>query len=316
MDTLAAMRVFQAVVDAGGFAAAARALDVSPPVVTRQIAELERDLGARLLQRTTRRVSLTEAGSTYLERVRSILDEVEAARAALQQHTGDVSGTLHVCANPELAAHILAPMIAPFRARHPGVVFDVHVEGEPQSFIDRYDLTLFAAAEGFDAAVVARPFASTVGILCAAPAYLQRHPAPQQPEDLPQHDCLLTRQPDMRSGWLPLAHPQQPACEVAVRSVCLVNHVTTMLEATLAGAGIGIVPIDMVVEHLAHGRLVRVLAPWYTRRYTLYAALASRKFVPAPTRAFVEFLTEFAESRSGQVLGGTLAVYPSMETAP
>ncbi|HQQ70068.1 MAG TPA: LysR family transcriptional regulator [Alicycliphilus sp.] len=306
MDRLLTMRVFRAVVDQGGFAAAARALDMSPATVTRFVANLERDVGARLLQRTTRHVSLTDAGAAYLARVRSILAEVDEARAMAQEYTEGLGGVLRVCAGPVLATHILAPLVAEFRARNPAVLLDIHVRigGDPP--IADHDITLLSASAGYDADVIARPFASSVGVLCAAPAYLQRRPAPCTPQELPEHDCLLANNVDIHGGVVQLSHPEHAdrLTDVALRPVCVVNHADTLMAAALGGAGIAVLSVDLIAEHLRAGRLLRVLAPWTCGRYTLYAAVPSRKFMPARTRAFLDFLTERTRVRIQEALNG------------
>ncbi len=304
MDRLITMRVFQTVADQGGFAAAARALDMSPATVTRFVADLERDVGARLLQRSTRRVSLTEAGAAYLTRVRAILANVDEARAVAQEYTMGMSGVLRVCAGPVVATHVLAPLVAEFRARNPAVRLDIHVRIGGDSPIADHDITLFSAPAGYDADVIARPFASSVGVLCAATAYLQRRPAPRTPQELPEHDCLLANHMHAHGGVVRLSHPEHAdrMTEVALRPVCVVNHADTLMAATLGGAGIAVLSVDLVAEHLRSGALVRVLAPWTCGRYTLYAALPSCKFMPARTRAFLEFLTERTRVRIREAL--------------
>ncbi len=304
MDRLITMRVFQTVADQGGFAAAARALDMSPATVTRFVADLERDVGARLLQRSTRRVSLTEAGAAYLTRVRAILANVDEARAVAQEYTMGMSGVLRVCAGPVVATHVLAPLVAEFRARNPAVLLDIHVRIGGDSPIADHDITLFSAPAGYDADVIARPFASSVGVLCASTAYLQRRPAPRTPQELPEHDCLLANHMHAHGGVVRLSHPEHAdrMTEVALRPVCVVNHADTLMAATLGGAGIAVLSVDLIAEHLRNGALVRVLAPWTCGCYTLYAALPSRKFMPARTRAFLEFLTERTRVRIREAL--------------
>ncbi len=294
MDKLQAMHVFQVVVDEGGFAAAARALDMSPAGVTRYVSELESDVGARLLQRTTRKVSLTEAGEAYLARVRHILNDVEDARAVAQAHTMEIAGVLHVTASPLLATHLLAPAIAGFRKLHPQVTFDVAVEAGGPGSVSDYDIKLLSAPAGFNGNLIARPIITTVGVLCASPEYLKERGSPKTPDDLKDHDCLQFKHPDKRSGVLLLTNPETDGLtvEVPVRPICQVNYVDTLLRAVLDGAGIGSQPMDLAAPYLNSGKLVRVLAPWTTGQLTLFAALPSRKFLPARTLAFLDYLTE------------------------
>ncbi len=131
MDRLQSMRVFQQVVEEGGFAAAARKLDLAPAVVTRLVGDLEKHLGVRLMQRTTRRLSLTQAGEAYLDRLRTILPDIDEADAMVQAQTREMTGTVHVLAPPVAATHMLAPAIVAFQKSHPGVRVEVHVEDSP-----------------------------------------------------------------------------------------------------------------------------------------------------------------------------------------
>ena len=170
MDRLLSMRVFQRVIDAGGFAAAARALELSPAAVTRLIGDLEAHLGARLIQRTTRKISLTDAGESYLERVRAILRDIDEAEAAAVASTRELQGTLHILSTPVLATHLLAPRIARWHARHPGVTLDIVVDPFPQHRVDAFDVSFLLLEDSVDLNVVARPLARTDLIVCAAPA--------------------------------------------------------------------------------------------------------------------------------------------------
>src|SRR5690606_27325801 len=156
MDHLLAMQVFERVATEGGFSAAARALDISAPVVTRLIAELETHLGTRLFQRTTRRVSLTDAGKAYLGRVRQILQDVDEADALASSHTNELSGRLRVQTPPVLASYIIAPILAGFRQHYPKIVIDIEIDNYQESAIEDFDITLLGIDTGFDANIIAR----------------------------------------------------------------------------------------------------------------------------------------------------------------
>lgn len=294
MDRLLTMRVFQAVADEGGFAAAARALDLSAATVTRLVADLESHIGTRLLQRTTRKVSLTEAGQAYLERVRAILADVDEAFAVAQAHTVEMAGVLRLQAPPVLAVAILAPLMADFQLLHPHVVVEIHVDASPEPPLGEHDITLLVAEDGYDGNVIARPILEGDSVLCAAPAYLARHGTPQQPEDLTAHRCLVRRRNDVRMGLLRLRQTEEGdrVLDVPVNPVCITNHTETLLRAAVEGAGISALPVALAAPYLEMGRLVRVLAPWSSGRFTIYAALPSRKFMPARTRAFLDFMAQ------------------------
>jgi DNA-binding transcriptional LysR family regulator len=294
MDRLMSMRVFQRVVDEGGFAAAARALDMSPAVVTRLVADLEEHLGTRLLHRTTRRLSLSEAGEAYLSRVRAILQDIDDAHVVASAHTQELAGVLRVLVPPVLAAYLLAPLLAGFAQRFPKIVLDITVELYKEPPIEDFDITLFAADAGFNGDVIARKIITSEVILVASPAYLKRKGTPEQPEDLVQHDGLRFKTPGPRPRLWRLVHSQQPqeTREVEVNTVMWSNHSDTLLRAAIDGIGLTFSSVDVVAPHLASGQLVQVLQPWTYGQVTLYAALPSRQFLPQRTRVFLDFLTE------------------------
>ncbi len=298
MDRLQSMRVFQQVVDNGSFAAAARKFDLSSAVVTRLVGDLEDHLGVRLLQRTTRRLALTDAGVAYLARVRHILSDIDEAHAAAQAHAQEMSGVIRILTPPIFGVHVLGPLVAEFGRRYPQVVLDIHVDSPPVPPVEDYDLTLLGADDSFDANIIARPIVSSDGILCASPAYLREHGLPLQPEDLGRHRCLRIKLPANRHRSWRLINPQEPqrTQEVQIEPALLVNHSDTLIRACVDGAGIISQSIALMANHLNSGTLQRVLSPWTTGTNTLYAALPSRKFIPARTSVFLEFMTEYTRT--------------------
>lgn len=301
MDRLLSMRVFQRVVDEGGFAAAARAMDMSPAAVTRLFGDLEQHLGARLMHRTTRKLALTEVGESYLLRVRGILHEIEDAEAAVCSSTLELQGTVRVLASPVLATYFLAPQIAKWRERYPKVALEIAIDPFPQSRVDEFDVTLMAVDEGYDASVVARPLASTEWIVCASPAYLKRAGTPLEPQDLERHDYLKFpwQQGGGSSNRRLRLRPVQGAGEavevempVALQSVSF----DVLYRAALDGAGIAVLSRLLVTPDLASGQLVHLLPDWLFGRLTVYAAVPSRKLIPARTRAFLAFLSELPQA--------------------
>ncbi|MCW5655714.1 LysR family transcriptional regulator [Hydrogenophaga sp.] len=309
MDRLASMRTFQKVIDEGGFAAAARALDVSPAVVTRLVADLEEHLGTRLLHRTTRRVSLTDAGEAYLERVRVILQELDEAHALVSSQTSELAGVLHILAPPVLATHVLAPLVSGFRAAYPKILLDIDVESYREPPIEDYDITLIGASDNFDANVIARKVISTEAVLLASPAYIQRRGMPQVPEDLSRHDCLRLKPATGRTRTWRLMHALEPGREVdvEVQPVLWANHNDTLMHAALDGAGITATTVELAAPLLQNGDLVRVLNPWITGRLQMFAALPSRKFMPRRTQVFLDYLMEQTRAR----VSGALATCES-----
>jgi DNA-binding transcriptional LysR family regulator len=304
MDRLLSMRVFERVVEEGGFAAAARALDMSAPVVTRLVADLEEHLGTRLLQRTTRRLSMTDAGQAYLLRVHNILQEIDEAHAVASSHTTELAGLLRLHAPPVLASYVIAPLLAEFRRQHPKIQIDIEVETSKEPPIEDYDITLLGTDDSFDGNVVARKVIESEAILVASPDYLKRWGRLQVPEDLSRHECLRLKWPGGQPRTWRMWHPEHPeqVVEVDVQPILLANHTDTLLRATLDGAGVTSVSVDLVAPHLTRGELVRVLSPWITGRLALYAALPSRKFIPQRTRIFLDYLVKETQLQSTKAL--------------
>lgn len=294
MDRLQSMRVFQQVVDEGGFAAAARRLEMTPAAVTRFVGDLERHLGVRLLQRTTRRLSLTPAGEAYLGRLRAILAEIDEADAMAHAHSREMSGTVRVLALPVVATHIIAPVVAEFQRRYPEVVLELHVQDVVDPNVEDYDLTIVNSLFPVHSTAIVRTIIESQAVFCASPEYLLRHGEPAQPQDLQQHRCLRLRTQGMRLRAMTLLDPTDNDRELVidVPAALSANHTDALLRATVDGAGISSQPADLIAPMLRSGELRRVLAPWITNRLRLLAALPSRKFMPARTRAFLDYLVD------------------------
>ena len=294
MDRLLSMRVFSRVVEEGGFASAARAMDLSPAAVTRLVSDLEAHLGTRLLQRTTRRVVLTESGQNYLARVKGILNDIEEAETEAGADVRDVQGTLRVLATPVLASYYLAPVIARWREQFPKVSIELDIHPFPQSHVDGYDITFLVVEEGVDLGIVARPLLTTEWVVCAAPKYLERFGAPKVPADLKEHNYL-------RFPWQQASGPASRALQL--RSLrngeSTAIHMPIGLQsssfdvlyrATLDGAGIAVLSQALIARHLEKGTLVRLLPDWIFGRFVICAALPSHRLVPSRVRAFLEFV--------------------------
>jgi len=312
MDRLQAMKVFARVVDEGGFAAAARAMDMSPPVVTRMVAELEQHLNTRLLQRTTRKVALTDAGQAYLERVRAILFEVEAAEAAATASTRDLQGTVRVLTPPVLASYFLAPLMAPWHARHPRLLLDIATDNAVASRVEAFDLTLMVVPEDYDGNIVARPLLHGEAIVVAAPDYLQRMGMPRQPEDLVRHHYLRDNGQVVGGHAGRRLRLQSLEGETQVQEVdipVVLQSVSTdlLLRAALDGLGVSVMARLLAAPYLASGALVHVLPGWVHSRYTVYAALPTRRMLPARTKAFLDFMIEQTPQAVARREGGLSA---------
>lgn len=300
MDQLRAMKVFARVIDEGGFARAARALDMAPPVVTRMVAELEAHLGARLLNRTTRRISLTDVGEAYLARARAILVEVEEAEALVSEATTDPRGHLRVIAPPALAVHQLAKHLPRFHALHPHVTIELDAPGPIDTVHEGYDITLMSARHPLDGDFIARRLARTEVITCASPEYLDRRGRPQHPHELADHEALLPPISDLQHGLTFYSGDwgdDEPGGETvtvvpARRATLSTTHIDTMYAAALAGLGVAGLPSFVIEDALLEHALERVLPGWRLFSTTLWAGMPTRKHLPARTRAFLDFLVE------------------------
>jgi DNA-binding transcriptional LysR family regulator len=297
MDRLQSMRVFEQVVAEGGFAAAARKLELAPAVVTRLVSDLEKHLGVRLLHRTTRRISLTPAGQAYLDRLREILHDIEEADALAHAHSREMTGTVRLLALPSLATHLVAPAMAGFQRQYPKLQIDIHADDAPHPNLQEYDLALLTDAIQLNASTVVRTIRQTSSILCASPEYLRRHGEPSTPQELAHHRFLRRRPPGQRLAPMVLVDPtgREPPVTVEAAPSFVTNHLDTALRATVEGAGISSQSMQMVAPMLKSGQLRRVLRPWITDRFTVVAALPSRKFMPARTRAVLDYLIEYSK---------------------
>jgi DNA-binding transcriptional LysR family regulator len=296
MDQLKALRVFVRVIDDGSFAGAARSLDLAPAVVTRLVAELEEHLGARLINRTTRRLALTEVGEAYLERARRILAEVEEAEALASASTNEPRGHLRVLVPPAIAVHQLAKHLARFHQQHPHITLELHSPGPVDTLDEAFDITILSSRHPLEGDYVARRLARTEVIMCAAPEYLESHGRPQHPRDLKQHDAMLPPMSELQRGivFLRGGHDddtvQDSFTGVPNRPVLSTASIDTNYSATLHGLGIAGLPSFVIADALLEGALERVLPEWRLFSFTIWAAMPTRKFVPARTRAFLDFL--------------------------
>lgn len=295
MDRLQSMRVFQHVATEGSFAAAGRKLDLDPAVITRLVADLEEHLGARLLNRTTRRVALTPAGDEYLSRIKPILAEIEEAESSVKGETCKLEGVVRVLAAPVIATHLIAPAMRAFHERYPDIQVDVRALEMPDVPLEQFDLTFTGAPSSLPADVVVREVSRTHAILCASPAYLKKHAVPRKPKDLELHRMLRLRGAATTRGTLKLSHPQGHEEEVKVNAAMVADHADTLLRATLDGAGISSLPEDLVAGYINDGLLLPVLRPWITSNLTLVAAYADRRFLSARARAFLDHMVQHVQ---------------------
>ncbi|XVJ68558.1 MAG: LysR family transcriptional regulator [Rhizobacter sp.] len=302
MDRLHSMRVFARVVDEGSFAAAARALNLSAAVVTRLVADLEEHLSTRLINRTTRRLALTDTGELYLERVRQILSEVEEAEALASAATSEPRGIVRVLSPPAFAVHQLAPSLPGFRARFPKVSIELSAPGPVSTVDENFDISILMTQRPPDGEFIARLLTRTAWIVCAAPSYLNERGRPAHPGDLMRHRVMAPSTVREVSFRADSSHPSQGQTGAvvadetvtlsSVRAALSTSHIDTLFAAARAGLGIAGLPSFVVHGALRDGSLERVLPHWRLLTASIYLAMPTRKYVPARTRALWDFLLE------------------------
>jgi|JI6StandDraft_1071083.scaffolds.fasta_scaffold161195_1 DNA-binding transcriptional LysR family regulator len=295
MDKFQEMRVFAGVVDAGSFVGAADALGMSKAAVSRHVSDLEQRLGVRLMQRTTRKLSLTQEGEVFLARCRDILASIEESEAELSTRAASASGLLKVSVPVSFATKHLAPLWSDFLAAHPRLTLDVHLADRVVDLVDEgFDLAVRIARLP-DSSLVSRKLAATRLVLCAAPSYLRRRGTPMHPDDLAAHDVIGYSLLSTPGQWL-LQGPDGPVT-VKTRPRLWTNNGDTSVAAAVRGAGIDLQPTFLISDELADGRLVQVLPAWQAVELGIYAVYPSRKFVLPKVRALVNFLAaSFADA--------------------
>jgi DNA-binding transcriptional LysR family regulator len=293
METFAGMRMFTEVVESGSFSAAGRRLGLAASSVARAIGALENQLGVRLLNRTTRKLGLTEAGRLYHERSRRILAEVDEARLSVTQLEAAPRGTLRLNVPVVFGRLHIAPALPDFLALHPALRVDLAVT---DAFVDLVEEGVDLAiriGELEDSSLIARRLAPNRRVLCASPAYLDRHGIPTSPHDLSEHNCLMYKQQN-RSVWR--LRDDARIHEIRVSGPLLANNADVLHTAALGGVGLTILPIWLVGRDIQRGALKIVLADYQVSPGALdtniYAVFPHSRHLSAKVRAFIDFMHE------------------------
>lgn len=291
MDRLRALEVFVEVVKRDGFARAAEALDTSPANVTRYISDLEAHLQTRLLNRSSRKMSLTSSGEALFERAKSILDEVAEAEAIASSATLQPHGVLRINAPVSFGLLHLAPLWAKFMRKYPDVRLDVALIDRVVDIVEEgYDMAI-RISRGGSSTHVARKLATSHNILCAAPDYIARHGVPLHPADLLRHACIGYSYSATADEWQMLDAGGQPHA-VKVQCVMHTNNGDTARAAALDGLGVIWQPTFLVGADLRAGRLQRVLPDYHMNDIDILAVYPSRRHLSAKVRVMIDFLVE------------------------
>lgn len=288
MDTHTAMQTFAKVVELGSFAAAAEKTNQARSVVTRQIAYLEEKYGVRLLNRTTRKLSMTDAGRAFYDRVRPILAEITDLEDALQAEGQRPSGRLRISAPVSFGILHLGPTIAEYLQRYPDVVIDLDLNDRVVDLVeDGYDVAV-RIGPMHDSSLVARPLAPQPLIVCAAPSYLAQHGVPSDPEALRQHRCLHYSYASTGNEW----HFEKDGKIqlIRVNATLRANNGDVLRTAALAGHGIIMQPEFLVGDDVKAGRLIALLTDYTHSPIMMAAVYPHRRFLSPKVRSFAEFL--------------------------
>lgn len=303
MDAFSDIAFFSLLIKHGSLAAAAQQIGVTPPAVSKRLAAIERRLGVRLLQRTTRRIRLTPEGETYLVEGARVMQELEALERTVSGGQAVPKGLLRVCATLGFGRKHVAPVLSRFARRFPDVEVQLHLTDRPVNLVEQgFDLQL-RFGELPDARLTARLLARNRRVLCAAPAYLRRAGEPASPRELAQHACLFIRESEETFGTWHLRAGARTET-VKVRGPLASNDGECVFQWALDGHGILMRSLWESAPMLRSGRLRTVLPEWSLPSADIYAVFPTRSHLSAKTRALVDFLMEAFEANRLDEEGG------------
>ena len=292
MDTLTRMRAYIDVVEAEGFSAAARRVGRSKALLSKYVRELEDELGALLLNRTTRQFSLTEAGHTYYKRANELIREIDSLADAIRDTSGDLRGRIKLTAPRSFADAQIGASLVDFARDHPDIVLDIHLDDRFVDLVEEgFDMGI-RIARLQDSSMIARRLAPFRLKLCAAPAAIAQHGMPERPEDMAGKPCIVDTNGRWLTAW-PFIDAGGKLLTVNVRGPMEVNSPLATKAALLSGLGFGMVPDFVVGDELRSGALVSVLEDWLPTDGGIYAVYPHRRYLPARVRALVDYLAKW-----------------------
>lgn len=292
MERLVEMMAFAKVVETRSFSAAAAALKTSKSLVSKQVSNLEAALGVRLLNRTTRRMSLTEIGAAYYEHCSRISQEIDAAAETVTQLQVEPRGVLRITSPVIFASLHLAPALQSFMRRYDEVEIELNATDRPVDIVEEgYDLAI-RITDHPAPTMVARRIAPVRWVTCASPAYLEKHGTPGTPQELAQHDCLVYQGiPTLRSGWR--YHAGGKEVSLSIHGKCRVNNSEVLLQLALGGMGIVLFPTYILGQYLRDGRLKQILPDCEANPdMAMHAIYLPNRYMQPKVRAFIDHLME------------------------
>ncbi|MGF6231495.1 DNA-binding transcriptional LysR family regulator [Inquilinus ginsengisoli] len=295
------VQVFARVVEAGSFTAAARLLGMPKTTVSRRIAALERAVGVRLLQRTTRSLSLTDAGRLYYEQSSQALRLIEEANLRLAEARAEPSGTIRISAPVGFGAHFLTAMVFDFLAAHPKTRVELRLTDDRLNLVENGIDLAFRTGVLPDSTLIARRLGSTHRILCASPDYLERRGVPAMPADLARHDCVIAGPSAAGAAWV-LEGPEGRET-VAVSGRFAANEMQAVFAGAVAGYGIAQLPFGIAGAAVSDGRLRHVLPEHEMPGSSLHAVYPSGQHLSPLVRAFIELVAARVSASGGRIAG-------------
>lgn len=317
MDQLSAMRAFIKVVEAGTFSRAAELLDTPKPTVTKQIQQLEAHLRTKLLNRTTRRVTVTMDGAAYYDRALRLLGDIEELDASMTLAQARPSGRLRVDCSSALATSVIIPALHGFHARFPDIQLDLGLSDRPADLIGENLDCAVRAGEITDQSLIARRIGETQLITCASPDYLAHHGTPRHPRDIEDGHLIVAYRPALGGRVLPMIYQSRTeTIEIAGRHIISLNDGTGYLAAGLAGHGILQLPTFMARKPIDEGRLVPLLLDWCTAPKPIHIVYPPNRHLSNKVRVFVDWLAElFAQDGVDLTRGAITNSCPMLEVA-
>jgi len=292
MDTLTRMRAFLQVVEAAGFSAAGRKSGRSKALLSKYVRELEDELGVLLINRTTRRFSLTEAGQTYYQRSLEIVREIDHLAETVRDSTGDIKGRIRVTAPRTFADAAIGQSLIDFAAQHPEIVLDIDLDDRVVDLVEEgYDLAI-RITKLADSALIARRLAPFRILLCASPALVEKHGALKHPRDLQNLPCVVDTNARYRYNW-PFRDVDGNLISVPVESQFEANSPFSVRAAAIASIGYALIPDFIAQPAIESGQLVSMLEDYLDDGRGIFAVFPDRRHLPARVRVLVDFLAQW-----------------------
>lgn len=290
LEDISAIRTYVSVVETHGISAAARRLHLTPSTVSKHVSLLEERLGARLINRTTRRLSVTDVGSRLYERALKILQELEAAEAEIFEFDKTPRGTLRVTAPPIMAARHLAPHLPKFLRRYPEISLELNVSAKLVDLVNEGTDLAIRVASDVNRHMQAVRLAPIRRVLCVSPDYIERYGAPESPDELTHHNCLLRQASELVNKWT--LKSERGVHAIRVDGKFTADNAEVLRDAVVGGVGVALMPTFVCWQDLLAGRLLEILPGSTVIDTWLYAVVPHRGPIPSKTRSFIEFAKE------------------------